>query len=329
MKVSGLAAATLLVAALPLCGAPQETKSTAAYDLDTRDVNGNPMPGLDTRSSRSDGDSSVYETRQSLNGTTVPAERVEQHVVRDSGGVRVVERTIQRYSPNGEPLPREKQVITTTTHADGSVEERNDTLRGDLNGNLALAERTETEARRNGSTVNSQSVISRPSLNASLDVVEKRNVVRDERSKDAWQQNETVWRKGQSGFYEAVRRVTEHRAEDGRVSENTAEYEPGSTGALVLHSQVVKNSVKAPDGSERTEITVRDQSAPGTVIDGSDPGLKLRSEEIAERVPGADGSVRETVSVRRPTIAEPDRLGPARRISETVCRGDCNPPTQP
>jgi hypothetical protein len=329
MRLSSVLAATALLAASAVLGSPQEAKSTATYDLDTHDVNGNPMPGLDTRSSRSDGDSSVYETRQSLNGTTVPAERVEQHVVRDSGGVRVVERLIQRYSPNGEPLPREKQTITTTTHADGSVEEQSDTWRGDLNGNLALAERTETETRRNGSTVNSETVVSRPSLNDSLDVVEKRDVVRDEQSKDAWQQNETVWRNGQSGFYEAVRRVTEHRAEDGRVSENTAEYEPGNTGALVLHSQIVKNSVKAPDGSERTEITVRDQSAPGRVIDGSDPGLKLHSEEIVERVPGADGSVRETVSVRRPSVSEPDRLGPARRISETVCRGNCSPPPQP
>ena len=318
-----------LAAASPLFGVPQQARSTDTHDLDIHDVNGSPMPGLDTRAISSDGDSSLYQTRQSLNGTTVPAERVEQHVIRDSGGVRVVERMIQRYSPNGEALPREKQVITTTTHTDGSVDEQNDTWRGDLNGNLALAERTATETHQSGSTVNSRTVVSRPSLNDSLDVVEKRDVVRDEQGKDAWQQNETVWRNGQSGFYEAARRVTEHRAEDGRVSENTAEYEPGTTGALVLNSQIVKNSVKAPDGSERTEITVRDRSAPGTVIDGSDPGLRLRSEEIVERVPAADGSVRETVSVRRPTISEPDRLGPARRISETVCRGNCSPPAQP
>ena len=329
MRITRLAAATLSLAAFPLLGLPQETKSTTTYDLDTRDVNGNPMPGLDTRSVRSDGDSSVYETRQSLNGTTVPAERVQQHVVRDSGGVRVVERMIQRYSPDGAPLPREKQVITTTTRADGSVEEQSDTWKGDLNGNLALDERTQTETHRNGRTVNSETVVSRPSLNDSLSVVEKRDVVRDEQGKDVWQQNETVWRNGQSGFYQAVRRITEHRAEDGRVAENTAEYEPGSTGALVLHSQIVKNSVTAPDGSERTEITVRDRSAPGTVIDNTDASLKLRSEEVVERVPGADGSVRETVSVRRPSVSEPDRLGPARRISETVCHGNCSPPRQP
>ena len=105
--------------------APQaEHNTTATYDLDTRDVNGGPMPGLSSSYSHTDGSTSVTETRQSLNGHSVPAEGVEERVVRDEGGVRVVERKVVRYDGNGSPLPPEKQVITTTKHADGSVDKR-------------------------------------------------------------------------------------------------------------------------------------------------------------------------------------------------------------
>ncbi|MGA3025472.1 MAG: hypothetical protein ABSF98_11940 [Bryobacteraceae bacterium] len=317
--------ALVLAAVLPGLAAPQtQQNSTTTYDLDTRDVNGAPMPGISGSYSRAGGETRITETRQSLNGHSVPAERVEERVVRDEGGVRVVERQIERYDPNGNPLPREKQVVTTTTHADGSMNEQREVWRGDFNGNMALAERTGTESRRNGSTVTSETTVERPSLNASMDVVEKRKAVRTDGAPGAYEQNETVWRNGQSGFYEAVRRITEHHEEGGRSSQNTAEYEIGATGALVLNSQTVRNAFKAPDGSQTTETTYLDRSAAGSVVDASDPGLKLRAQEIVERAPGPGGSVRETVSVRRPSISDPGHLDPARKISETVCHGDCS-----
>lgn len=315
----------VLVAGLPLLAAPQTEHSTTSHDLDTRDVNGAPMAGAGTSYSRTGNSTLLTETRQSLNGRSVPAERVEERVVREEGGVRVVERQVERYDPNGNPLPREKQVITTTKHADGSVDRQEAVWRGDFNGNMALVERTGTATRQDGATTTTEIAVERPSLNASMDIVEKRSVVRTEDAKGAYQQNETVWRNGQSGFYEALRRVTEHRDEaGGRSSENTAEYEVGSSGALELHSQVLRNTVKAPDGSQTSEITYLDRSAPGAVISGADPGLKLRVQETVEWVPGAGGSLRETVSVRRPSIADPGRLEPARKISEKVCHGDCS-----
>jgi hypothetical protein len=326
MRATLLGGAIVLIAGLGLPAAQTEHSTTGTYDLDIPDVNGGPMPGLSSSYSQTDGSKRVIETRRSLNGQSVPAERVEERVVSDEGGVRVVERQVVRYDPNGNPLPREKQVITTTKRADGSVDERLEDWRGDINGNLALAQRTDTETRKSGSTMTSETAIAKPSLNDSVDVVEKRDVVRTEGADGAYRQNETVYRNGQSGFYEAVRRVTDHREDARGSSENTAEYEVGNTGELVLNSQTVSKTVKAPNGSETIEITRLDRSAPGTVISGDDPGLKLRSQEIVERATGPGGSVHETVSVRRPTISNPDQLGPAKEVSETVCRGDCSHP---
>lgn len=324
MRASLLSGVLLLAAGFGSLAAQQTEHSTATYDLDTRDVNGAPMPGVSGNYSHNDGSTSITETRQSLNGHSVPAERVEERVVSDRGGVKVVERMVERYDPNGNRLPPEKQVITTTKHDDGSVNEQQAVWRADVNGNMALAEQIDTDTHKSGATVTSEIAVERPSLNASLDVVEKRDVVRTEGAKGSYQQDETVWRNGQSGFYEAVRRVTDHHDDANGSSENTAEYEVGSTGALVLHSQVVSNTVKASDGSETTSTNYLDRSSPGTVISADDPGLKLRSQEIVERVPGPGGSVREMVSVRRPSISDPNHLEPAQRISETVCRGDCS-----
>jgi hypothetical protein len=325
MRASLLGGVFLFVAGFASLAAQTTSNNTSTEDLDLHSVNGGSMPGLDTSYSHSGGTTTVTETRQSLNGHSVPAERVEEHVVSDSGGVRVVERMIQRYDPNGNPLAPEKEVVTTSKLDDGSTDERKAVWRGDINGSMALTEQTEAKTRREGATVTSEITVARPSMNASMDVVEKRDLVRTLGLSGSYQQDETVWRNGESGFYEAVRRVVEHKEDANRTLDNIAEYELGSSGALELHRQMVRDTVKGADGSQTTSIKYLDQSAPGTVISGSDPGLKLSSEEIVQRSPGSGGSVVETMSVRRPSLSDPNELQPAQKVSETVCRGDCSP----
>ena len=322
-KLASTAFVSLCLLLSPVTSLAQE-HSTSVQDLDIHDVNGGPMPGVRSVYVHQEGSTKVTETRQSLNGSTVPAERVEERLVSDSGGVKVVERSVQRYDPNGNPLPRERQVITTTTRPDGSVSEQAALYRSDINGSMALAQRTNTDTHTSGNTVTSDVSIERPSLNASMDVVEKRDIVRTETTPGNFSQNETVYRNGQSGFYEAVRRVTEHRQQTGSTTENTAEYEPGTTGALVLNSQTTRTTTTAADGTETSEVNYLDRAVAGGVISGDNPGLKLRAQEIVERTPASGGGFREIVSVRRPAIADPGRLGAPRKISETVCRGDCS-----
>src|ERR1700688_3256292 len=51
------------------------------------------------------------ETVQSINGRTVPLERVEDRVVSDDASGRVTERIIRRYDLTGNPIPPEKVVL--------------------------------------------------------------------------------------------------------------------------------------------------------------------------------------------------------------------------
>ena len=312
-----------LIWLVPLASAQYSITSDSP---DIRDVNGGPMAGVRSTIIRKDGDTRISETRRSLNGVNVPAERVEEKVLQDAAGVKVVERVIQRYDPNGNPLPREKQVTTTITASDGSTHQEQNAWQGDLNGNLSLAARTVIDTRKSGSVTTTAVAVQRPSLNASLDVVEKREVVKTETAKGVYTQDESVWRNGQSGFYQAVRRVTDHQEQAGSISENTAEYEIGMSGSLELHSQVIRNTTKGPGGNDVTEVNYLERSAPGQAISGSDAGLRLRAQEIVERIPGNNGEFREVVSVRRPTIADPARLSAPQRVAEISCKGDCPHP---
>ena len=63
------------------------------------------------------------------------------------------------------------------------------------------------------------------------------------------------------------------------------------------------------------------RNVPGTV--DPDGKLKLYEQQVIEQKTGPGNSVVETVSVRRPTVSDPNTLGPSRQISETVCKGKC------
>jgi hypothetical protein len=58
-------------------------------------------------------------------------------------------------------------------------------------------------------------------------------------------------------------------------------------------------------------------------VDGG--ALKLQEQQIIERKPGSGQTLVETITVRRPSVSDPKTLGPARQLSETVCKGNCKP----
>ncbi len=106
------------------------------------------------------------------------------------------------------------------------------------------------------------------------------------------------------------------------VSDNSAEYERGSNGELQLHGQTVTKTVTGRTARKmRWWIYIR-ANVPGTVS-GNESGLKLQEQQTIESTPGPGNTVVQTLSVRRPTVSDPGTLGPARQLSQTVCKGDC------
>src|SRR5882724_7247316 len=147
----------------------QNANTTTSY---TTDVNGNRIPAT---SITSIGNSKV-ERVQTLNGRTVPLEQVEDKIVREDASGKVVERTIRRFDSSGNPLPVDRITIAETKQSDGSVLTDTTVKRGDMNGNLVLAEHTRAETRKNGFTSTSEVVVERASINGSLELEEKQSI---------------------------------------------------------------------------------------------------------------------------------------------------------
>ncbi len=300
--------------------AAQTEHTAVTYQLDTRNADDGPVAGPESTYSKWDGDTQVIERRQSINGRLTTVERDEQRVVSDRDGAKVMERSVRRYDLNGEALPPEKQVITETKRPDGSTSVEQVVWRGDISGNMAIAERVTTATQKSGANTTSSSVVARPTINGSMDVVEKREIVKAESAPGKFESTQTILRNGQNGFYEAVRLVTTHNEENGKSAENTGEYEIGPSGTLELHSQVVTNSTKAADGSETSQTSYFERRGGFEITDAQ---MQLRVQETLERVPGPNHSATETLSVRYPSPSDAGVLGPAKTIAETVCRGDC------
>jgi hypothetical protein len=304
---------------LPAAAFAQQTAQTYITD-----VNGRRNAVSEHAAALSGKDTIRTERSRSVNGQKVPLEQVEERVLRDDASGRQIERIVRKFDHDGRLSQTEKTTIHEQKRADGSLSRSETTLRSTVNGRFEPTERRVTETRKEGNSTNSETVIERPASSGAFQAVEKRSVV-ETQSGDVKQDHTTVYRVSQNGeFYEALRQTREQRKEATQVVENVANYEPDVAGRLQLASQEIKRSSKRSDGTEVSEVNIYAKSIPGRV-NASGSGQQLMEQQVIERRPQGPDGVVETLSVRRPTISDPTRLGELKRISETVCQGKCQP----
>jgi hypothetical protein len=302
---------------------PLAAQDTSVYDRTRTDINGARIAdGPQIVASRSPNSVDVTERLQSINGRTVPIEKVEERLVQDDKSDRITERVIRPYDRNGNPLPVRKQLIEEKTQPDGSSTIQSLTYNGDINGEMRLTERTTTNKQKSGATETAETVIERPDINGGIAAAEKRSVVKVAEA-HAYQESSVTYRKSDNGgFYEATRQTTEHTDNGSQSTDSTAEYERGATGEMQLHGQTVTTTVKQPDGSEESQVDTFGRNAPG-MVDSPSNKMKLQFHEIVQRQKGPGNEVMETRSLQQPLISDPDRLSPPHQVSQTICRGKC------
>lgn len=292
--------------------AQKSQSSTAVYD-----INGHRVDWSKSQS----GEGRTAQTQRDLNGRVVPMEKVEEKVLKNEGGVRVVERTVQRYDMNGNRLPPEKVVTETETRPDGSAVEKATVYRGDLNGKMVPAERRLSETRKSGDTAVTETQVERNTINGGFEQVEKR-VAQERTDKTSSEREETVYTRNNNGrFDESGRTVVRQKVENGVTSEQVDEYN-SVTGELKLARQTVSKVVKEPDGTERREVELFGPTAAGRAIPDSG-AMQLREKQILTSKQSADGNVVQVYSIQRPSLNSTKELGPVQKISETVCQGKC------
>lgn len=289
----------------------------------TYDVNGRPVPGATRSVEGSDAANTRATSVRNLNGREIPIESVEQRVVRESGGVRIIERIVKRYDANGRPGPAEKTTVEERKNADGTVNTVSTVYREDLNGRMALAERSTSQSSKSGSTISTDTTVERPTLNGIIETVERRQATRAE-AQGSVTETTTAYRRDVNGrFGEALREVRDVKTEGDRQQENTAIYEASPNGgAMTLLRQIVASTTKRGNQTQ-TEMSVYELESAGKVASAAEAKPVLRERRVVERSATGAGTV-ESVVVRTPLANDPQRLGPAQKVEETVCTG-CKP----
>ncbi|HUQ95488.1 MAG TPA: hypothetical protein VM120_27660 [Bryobacteraceae bacterium] len=299
----------LAVLCLPLAGQQVTNYRT--------DINGRRVADGTTAAVTGGNTTTRMEVTQSINGRQIPKEIVEERVVSSDATGRVVERVVRRFDQNGNPAQAEKQRIEEKKNADGSVSSLATVYRQDINGRFELSERRRTEASKMGDTTTANVQVERPTLNGSLETVEKQVQVATD-GKTAAKADVTTYRKDQTGrFVESWRSVTDSADQNGQRVENQAEYEPGENGRLRLAGQTVSRIRKNTDGTESREVDIF-RNVPGRAETVAAPALRER--QVIEQRKVGDQLI-ETTLVQRPTISDPNHLGAPVKIGERICTG--------
>jgi hypothetical protein len=267
---------------------------------------------------------------QSVDGGSVPVEGASERVIRDDASGKVVERTVKRYDPNGRVTGTDKIVTEETKLADGGKLVKETRSRSDINGGFKEFERKTSETHVSGPTSTTNVTIDRPAVNGGFATAEKRNIVTSGPA-DRQSSTETVEQANGNGGFRQVRRTESSVEKSGGTSkENSSEYELDPTGRLALTAQKVATTTKVPGGGEKVETTLYSKNVAGEV-QGVNGRMRVKEQQVLERsAPGADGQVHESLSVARPSMADPEKLGPLQQVAERVCTGKCSePPAAP
>jgi hypothetical protein len=300
----------------------QEPKE-ASRTVSTYDPGGRRTAAYDRTSSSGPGGSSESQTVTGSDGRRVQLESSEETVISEGPGSRVVERLVKKFDSQGRLTGQEKVRIEETKAPDGSpVTVRATVYDRDLNGRFEMRERTTTNYAKDASAARSESLVERPNVNGKLDLQERKVSVTTGTEAKALEEV-TVYRKDQHGaFSPAVRELTEITREAGKEVSNTSQYNSASTGRMELVGQKLSQTVKQADGAESQVVDVFGTHNPGQASSGYNAEPKLRERQLIERLPGPGKGQVETLSIQRPAL-DSGRLGPAQKISETVCQGNC------
>ncbi len=312
-----------LVFTAALAAAQSSTSTTY-----TKDLNGNRADGQSFTTTGTAANGDRTELFQSINGRQVPLEQTVDRVVSQDANGKVTERLVKKFNRDGQVTSTERVMIEENKLPGGGSTVRETTYQSDVNGASREAERKTVETRVDGSTTTANTVIDRPSMNGSLEPVEKRSAV-TQGPADNQHTTESVYRRGVSGgFQEALRYVTSSSKADDTTKKTVANYEPGIDGQLQLASQSDSTTTKQPDGTDVTQTNLFAKTVAGNVQDSSG-AMRVKEQQVVQRRMNPDGSVVETLSVRRPSVSDPNRLGDAQKLSETVCKGKCQPDAAP
>lgn len=272
---------------------------------------------------RENGAGDTTERRKSVNGRLVPNEQTTEKVIRDDANGKVIERTIKHFDEGGRLVQTERVVSEQGPVRGGAQTIRESVSVSDVSGRFVETERRTTESKTAGTTTTVDVSVDRSNPNGKFQPAERRTTVTTG-TPQAQQIHGSLQLPDLNGRFQEAERTdgTVQVSGDKKVS-NVTRYEPDATGRMALKEQKVETTTKRA-GSEVVETNIYSNQVAAQIRSGASGGPRIVEQQVLERKLGSDGSVSESLSVRR-VGSDPDRLGEARKISEIVCTGKCLP----
>jgi hypothetical protein len=187
-----------------------------------------------------------------------------------------------------------------------------------------VLEKTEKQIRKTASGEETDTQVLRPTINGTNEVVERRTGVITKSGSDVTDDVTTFRRDDNGRLRPAWREVSQKTDANGKSVDNTTQYEVGLNGQLRAAGQTVTRVTKNPDGTEIKEVDLYTLQKPGLARPSDVQGQPLLLERYVHEVkPGSNNTVVETVSVQRPSLADPTRLAAPLKVTERTCSGKC------
>ncbi len=279
------------------------------YDINGRRV---PVPG------GSSGGGGSAQQIVDINGRVAPVEKSEEKVLVDTASEKVVEKIVRTYDRNGNQVGTEKIRVEESKSPGGASTTLTTVMRSDINGNMALYEKSAKQTQVAGDTLTFTTEIQRPTLNGSVETVEKQSG-RVQTTKTTVSEDTVIQRRDQNGrFVDAVREVAQKTIEDGKTLENRTKFST-TNGVMELERQTVKQTQKLADGTEVLDTSIYSNASTGRPAAA---GPQLREQQRVVRQKAGDQTT-ETLSVRRPALGDQKELGQFVQVGEKTCTGKC------
>lgn len=260
-----------------------------------------------------DGDKkSLVQRVRSINGRTVPYLTEKEQVLSESDGLKVSERVRQRYDATGRPASQETERIEKRKLADGTTETTTTIYTSDLNGRPQPSQRIIVRETRVGNETHTSETTQAPGMSGQFrTVAEMESVERRDGEKAGTIETTRKTLQGTGGLQVSSREETVMRMENGVAVTETQKFERSpATNALALSTKTVGKLVERPNGASTETVETYGFKA-GSGINLNATRMELQSVATSESTVAADGTIRERISYKERSAADPREFGAA------------------
>ncbi len=291
-------------------GPSSSSETVTVFDFNGRGIR---QPGTQfTRQSEDGSENQV--TLLSISGREVPYLSERETVLRQTETEKSVEKTTQRYDPNGNPTQQEMVRAETRTLPDGTVVTTATSYVENVNGRMEIFERVITRRKEHNGRVENLVTTEKPSMNGGFQTIIREESIETKQGENA--STITTVRQIDNGDGRLVVAGREETvmSRSGNVS---------TTDKTVYERDVINSKMTVSSRTKGELVTNADGSSTETVEtyghslgDGSprflsgSSGNRLLRTVTRETTLGANGETIETTHTRTRSQADPKQLTP-------------------